>query len=72
MENSDPGTTLAEWSAKIGATVSVLQEWDILYYSGHFIDADPEMKERIDATHERTVEVLKKWGWVITQKVEKP
>jgi len=52
-------------SSKIYSTVSVLAEWEALHHTGHFIDAHPEMKERIDAVADKARGILKSWNVVI-------
>ncbi len=36
--------------------------WDVLDYTGHFIDLHPEMRERVNEILERTRLTMKKWG----------
>lgn len=63
----EPILKLPDFTAKIGRTVAALTDWEVLHYTGHFIDADPEMRQRIDAAEARTRNILKEWNVSIQQ-----
>lgn len=76
MSDFDPNISLQEnldaWTTKISKAVHLLHMWNVLHYTGHFTDAHPEMKERIDSVNEKTELILQSFGYDIHYTAENP
>lgn len=56
---------LKAWTDRISAAVHLLYQWNVLHYTGHFLDCDPHVKGRIDGVNIKTEEILKSFGYII-------
>jgi hypothetical protein len=57
-------TTIKDLTTKISKAVWLLRCWRALDYTGHFINVNPEMKERINEVSENTQKHLTDdWGF---------